>query len=312
MKISIFILAILVFQFSEIEGQTNSHNLFFELNVANDMTYFTDHYFSSGIELSIYAPFMARSPVNRILLSAGKNALNYNGFSFTHNMYTPIYIDTLSNRHIDHPFAAYLLLGNKQKSFNSSRRYILISELQLGIIGSAAGGEVFQNTLHDYIPIAGPVDGWENQVSNDLCVQYSALFEKGLVDIHWFELNANVGGKLGIPYTETQMGLYFRAGYFDDYFQHIGVNRDRIWQVWLFCAGNVRYVAYNAVLQGGLFNAGEAKTLQSIQPVLWHSRFGGTLVYKSIKFEIAQEVISPSFETGLWHRWAYLSLMLGF
>lgn len=290
----------------------SEYNLFFELNVANDMTYFTDHYFSSGIMLEVYAPFMVHSPFNKILLSSGKENLNYHALTFTHNMYTPVYIDTISNRLQDHPFAAYVLLGNRKESFNPLRRLKVSSELQLGIMGPVAGGQVFQNTLHDYIPIAGPVQGWENQIGNDICFQYNTLFEKGVIDGSWFELNANAGGRLGIPHTDAQAGFYSRGGYFDDYFKHIGISKDRTLQCWLFCSGDINYVAYNAVLQGGLFTQNNLQTLKTINPVLWHTRFGGTMVYKSIKLEIAQEVISRSFETAMWHRWAYISLMVGF
>jgi len=302
---------------SKTESQKNkkssySNDLIFELKVANDMTFFTDHYFSSGVNIIVYAPFIARSPFNKIMLSAGKESLNYSALTFTHNLYTPIYYDTLSNRSIDHPFAAYILIGNRKESFNVKRQFKLTSELQLGVIGPIAGGQVFQNTLHEYIPIAGPVEGWEDQISNDLCLQYSAMLEKGILNFNYFELNANTGAKLGIPHTEGGLGLYCRLGCFDVYFKNIGISKDTDWQVWLFCAGDANLVIYNAVLQGGLLNRAERHNLQNINHVLWHTRFGGTLVYKTIKFEIAQEVISPSFPTALWHRWAYVSLMLGF
>ncbi len=292
--------------------ESKTLGLIFELKVANDMTFFTDHYFSSGIALKVFAPFMTRSPFSKIMLPHGKDVLNYYALTFTHNLYTPIYIDTLSFRSVDHPFAAYFLFGNRKESFNLAKRYKLTSALQLGLIGPIAGGHVFQNTLHEYISIAKPVAGWEDQISNDLCLQYSATFEKGIIDLNNFELNANAGGRLGIPHAEAQLGVNFRLGHFDDYFKHIGICKDGSWQVWLFCAGDANFIAYNAVLQGGIFNRGEPNTLQTINHLLWHTRFGGTLVYKNIKFEIAQEVVSPSFESALWHRWAYVGLMLGF
>ncbi len=336
MKVKVPILSLLLFQFFRLTGQLppaisfpeigNEDELnikqngariidprpIIELKVANDMTFFTDQYFSSGIELKAFTTWMAKSPFDKILLRHPKDALNYYAITFTHNLYTPIYIDTVSHRTVDHPFAAYLLFGNRKESFNERRRYKVTSELQLGLIGPLAGGQAFQNTLHDHIAIAGPVKGWENQIDNDLCLQYSSAIEKGIADVQGFELNAYAAGKLGIPHTEAQLGMYFRGGWFDDYFRHIGINKNRTWQVWLFCTGDFTFVAYNAVLQGGMFNRGDAITMQTINHFLWHTRFGGTLVYKTIKIEIAQEVISPSFPTALWHRWAYVSLMVGF
>lgn len=293
------------------KSQQKNPKLIFELNVANDMTFFTDQYFSSGIQFYVYAPFMAKSPFSKILIHAGKNALNYYALTLTQNIYTPIYSDSLILQEIPYPFASYLLFGNRLESFNPLRRYKVSTEIQMGVIGPLSGGEIFQNTLHDHIAIADHVDGWENQVSNDFCLQYSALLEKGVIDSKWIELNVYGGAMAGVPHTEAQLGLYARFGYFSDYFQNIGINKEKKWQAWLFCAGDANFVAYNAVLEGGLFNE-SPYTLQRINPVIWHTRFGGTLVYKTIKLELAQEVVSPSYPTAYWFRWAYVSLVVGF
>lgn len=318
MKTTALLFFLLFFQIGTIIGQMQAEikdadepNLIFELNVANDMTFYTDQYFSSGIQFRVFAPFMTKSPFNKILIHAGKNALNYYALTFTQNIYTPIYNDTLILQEISYPFSSYLLFGSRLESYNTLRRFKVSSEFQIGVIGSLAGGEFLQNTLHDMISYADHVDGWENQISNDLCIQYSALLEKGVVGSKWMELNVYGGAMFGLPHTEAQLGMYARFGYFNDYFQNIGIGKDKKWQAWLFCAGDINLVAYNAVLQGGLFNE-SPYSLLTINPVIWHTRFGGTLVYKTIKFEVAQEVISPSYPTAYWFRWAYVSLMIGF
>jgi hypothetical protein len=312
MKPGLYFILLVFLSYLQVSAQQADLNPIVELTLSNDMTYFTDHYFSNGINLAVYTSFMAKSPLNKILVLHRENSKVYYALTFTHNMYTPIYFDTISKRSIDHPFAAYFLVGNRKESYTLSQRVKVISELQLGVIGSMAGGQAFQNTMHNYIPFAGPVEGWENQIKNDFCFQYSASLEKGIADVQWMELNLVAGGKLGNPHSEAQLGMYCRLGYFDDYFQHIGINSNREWQLWIFCAGDVNLIAHNAVLQGGMFNRSSSYSLQTINHILWHTRFGGTLVYKNIKLEMAQEVTSPSFPTGLWHRWAYLKLMIGF
>jgi hypothetical protein len=178
-------------------------------------------------------------------------------------------------------------------------------------MGAISGGGYFQNTLHRNIAIADYVEGWDTQVGNDLCVQYTAMLEKGIVNLYWFELNAYAGAKLGIPHTEAQIGSYLRIGKFDDYFRNIGISYTTEWQFWLFATGDIFIVNYNAAIQGGPYNQSEGRTLPFINSNVYHTRFGGTLVYKTFKIEIGQEVISPTFPTGLWHRWAYVSVMIG-
>ncbi len=305
------IISLLLFNLNLFTQEVN-HGLIFELQVDNDMTFFTDHYYSNGIELKVYAAYMQKSPLNLVLLPDGKQSRTYYSLTLTHKIYTPIEIYVHQVNGIDHPYASYLLIGNQKESFNRRNRYKLTSAIQIGIMGPASGGGYFQNTLHRNISIAEHVEGWDTQVGNDFCLQYSAMIEKGIINKSWFELNAYLGGKLGIPHTEAQIGGYFRVGKFDDYFKHMAVNSSAKWQFWFFVAGDLYFVNYNAAIQGGTYNQGVGRTIPFINSNVWHTRFGGTLVFKKIKCELGQEVITPAFPTGLWHRWAYVNLMVGF
>jgi len=295
-----------------LSAQESDKQLVFELRVDNDMTFFTDQYYSNGIELKIYAAVMQKSPVNFILLPSGSASKDYYSFILTHKIYTPIEIYTPQVTGIDHPYASYLLIGNQKESFNYHKRHKVSSTLQIGVLGAASGGGYFQNTLHRNIAIADHVEGWDTQVGNDFCMQYSVMLEKGIANLHWLEINAYIGAKLGIPHTEAQIGSFLRIGKFDDYFKGLGISTSTIWQCWVFMAGDVYFVNYNAAMQGGAFNQYEGRSLAFINANVFHTRFGGTFAYKTFKLEIGQEVISPTFPTALWHRWAYVSLMLGF
>jgi len=276
------------------------------------MTFFTDHYYSNGVELKVYAEFMSKSPFNFILLPHGKESKVYYSFILTHKIFTPIEIYTPQVHGIDHPYASYFLLGSQKESFNYRKRNKITSTFQIGVMGPISGGGYFQNTLHRNISIAEHVEGWDTQVGNDFCIQYSVMLEKGVVNLHWLEVNAYAGAKLGIPHTEAQLGSYLRLGKFDDYFKNIGISASTKWQLWLFVMGDIFLVNYNAAIQGGAYNQGIGRTLPISNSNVWHTRFGGTLVYKKLKLEIGQEVITPTFPTALWHRWAYASLMVGF
>ncbi|MEE4260778.1 MAG: lipid A-modifier LpxR family protein [Bacteroidales bacterium] len=308
----LFATILIIFLSSVLFAQKVKQQLIFELRVDNDMTFYTDQYYSNGIEFKVYAAFMNKSPLNFILLPNGKQSRVYYSLTFTHKIYTPIEIYVPQIKGIDHPYASYLLIGSQKESFNHRNRYKLSSAIQIGVMGPASGGGYFQNTLHHNISIADHVEGWDTQVGNDFCLQYSAMIEKGIVNVSWFELNAYVGGKLGIPHTEAQVGGYFRLGKFDDYFSHMGIDASTNWQLWFFVTGDLYFVNYNAAIQGGAYNQGVGRTIPYINSNIWHTRFGGTFVFKLIKLEIGQEVVSPSFPTALWHRWAYASLMIGF
>jgi len=283
-----------------------------KLKLSNDMTYFTDRYFSNGIELAFYSHFKQNSILKLFQLPHSKGEKDYYSLTFTHNMYTPNDTYTPEIDYKDHPYATYFLIGSRKESFNYKRQIKKTSEFQIGWMGPAAGGKLFQNSMHSVISIAEYVEGWHNQLGNDICIQYNASLEKGLIKSSSFEANLIMEGKFGSPHSEAKIGSFLRTGIFDNYFLHDGIDSEKEIQIWLFCSGDANFVYYNAVLQGGLNNRNNIHTIDDIQTLVWHMSFGGTIVYKHFKLEIAQDVISPQFTDMNWHRWAYVELMFGF
>ena len=133
-----------------------------------------------------------------------------------------------------------------------------------------------------------------------------------MIKAPWLEVNGILAGRLGSPHTDAKMGSSIRVGWFDSYFRHNGLEARKQLQIYGFCSGDVNFSCYNAALQGGLNNSNNPHTLSRINPMFWHMAFGGALVYRKFKIELAQEVVSPQFPTMGWHRWAYVMVMVGF
>ncbi len=287
------------------------HNIV-EVTVDNDLVFMNDRYYSSGVTLEIYSITIKKSPINRILLPSDGDEITYYGLNITHHMYTPDDVTTSEIQLKDHPYATYLLFGNSKISFNHKKRIKKTSGIEIGLIGSVAGGEFLQNQSHNIFPSAYPSAGWNNQVKNDLCLQYSAVIEKGLLNLPWFEINGLIGGKLGIPHTEADIGSSFRIGYFKDYFRGIGIDIFSGWQAWLYCSGSIFLVNYNASLQGGTINQESVHTILYINNSLLHASFGGVLQYKRLCVKYGMEVRSPEFPDAFWHRWGHLNVSIAF
>ncbi len=280
------------------------------VKVSNDMTYFTDRYFSSGIDVEVFGHFASRLPFSKLLLPHHPDDRVYHALTLTHNMYTPSDTYTPEIQVGDHPYAAYLLLGVHKQQFSRRMKARIDSRLQVGWIGPMAGGKEFQNSIHACISIAEYVEGWHNQIDNDLCIQYGMSMEKGLFSSGWMEFNGYLETRMGAPHTDARSGLLVRTGLIEPFYLHPGPGSGKPFQVWLFCKGDVNFVYYDATLQGGLNNIDNPYTLDRIYPCYWHMAFGGTLICRGIRIELAQEVVSPRFEAMLWHRWAYLSLLV--
>ncbi len=279
-----------------------------ELTVDNDIVFLIDRYYSSGITISLYSDFIKKSPINKALLPHNDDEICYYSLSITHRMYTPertltTYIETQ-----DRPYAAYLLVGSKKISFNPKTRFKKTSMLEFGVLGPKAGGEVFQNRLHENISFAQVSKGWHNQIQNDICIQYSATIEKGILNLPMFEINCFVGATVGVPHTDAHIGGYTRFGFFTDYFRGIGIDISNDLNAWLFCSGSLFLVNYNATLQGGTYNQDNPYTINTINSQLIHGKMGGVIEYKRLSVEYGMVVSSPEFSNAYWHRWAHINV----
>lgn len=308
---STLVILFLIFSIG-VKTQNENTRSIIEVSVDNDLVFLNDRYYSNGVALKLYAPFIKKSPINRVLLPSDHDEITYYALSITHHLYTPDEVKASDIQPKDHPYATYLLIGNSKMSFNYKKRIKKSSGIEIGLIGSAVGGEYLQNTLHRIFPSAYPSEGWQNQIKNDLCLQYSAVIEKGLLNFKWFEFNGMVGATLGVPHTEAKAGSFFRIGYFNDYFKGIGIDVFSGWQAWIYCSGSVYLVNYNASLQGGTYIQYNVHTISYINNSLLHARFGGVLQYRRLSIEYGMEVRSPEFPGAYWHRWGHLNVSIAF
>lgn len=293
-------------------SQNFRHRTITELTVDNDIVFRIDRYYSSGVTINVYLDWLKKSPINKILLPSGKKETTYYAMSITHKMFTPE--RTLTSRIVykDHPYSSYLLIGGKKISYNLQSRIKKTSTFEIGVIGSLAGGQAIQNELHNKLSIAQESKGWHNQIKNDICLQYGAIFEKGIIHLPVLEVNGFVATTIGIPHTEAQLGGYARVGFFDDYFRGMGIDISPDFNAWFFISGSVYLVNYNATLQGGTINQDNVHTINPINNTLLHGKIGGVIEYRRISAEYGMEVSSPEFSTAWWHRWAHLVIAVAF
>lgn len=108
----------------------------------------------------------------------------------------------------DYPYVSLLGWGNTYTAFNDRNLYS--TELLLGWVGSATGGEQVQAAIHSvggYHP-----DGWHNQVDNEPIVNLYYTFQHKLWRQQHFDIASSVTGALGNYFTYGQTGLVARFG----------------------------------------------------------------------------------------------------
>ena len=294
--------------FSQSVEVKESHIL--EFSWANDFIFGTDYYYTNGLELKYYAPFVQRLPTKFILLPHNNNELVWQGITLTQHFFTPS-LKSADVDEYDRPFASYLLVGHRKISTNSNNGLKKQSEFQMGLLGKYSGGQYIQNGIHEILPTSEPVSGWNNQLSPDFAINYSLQLEYGLIRNHNFDLIPHAQINLGIPYTDLNIGTRFRTGKLNDYFSDIGIDQNKPRQLYFFADINAKYVAYNGTIQGGLLND-HIHVVNDINNWLLAMNTGIVFTRKNIGVEFGQQFLYPEVMNGRSHLWGYITLRLAF
>ena len=280
------------------------------ISFENDFWEKTDRYFTNGINFYHTDQFYSKSPINFLFIPFGKpgEGVQEYGIGVIHNMYTPSNVKDLTFQAGDRPFASYLVLEEYKIWINPEKKFRIRSEFQLGLIGSYAFGEEVQNFVHKITPSKAPL-GWDKQVDNDLVVNYNLHFSKGQVVTRNFEWILNGGLQLGTLYSNYSLGMGFRAGKLNPYFESLVPAS--FWQKgkWHFALSYdiaAKYIFYDATLQGGMiFNRDTEYALSKDQIMPWvlSQKIGLSVIYKGHEFVIEQSMLSPEFKSGHSHNW---------
>lgn len=147
----------------------------------NDKYYFfgenEDRHYTNGMKASwIYNPcktkhhFLKNSFRDVLNLFGFKNRYIHTGALFGMSMFTPNSLVERARNLDDRPYAGWLYGGYSIRAFNNDSHQSQDNlEIQIGVIGPAAGQKHAQKFVHEYITPSSPEPlGWHNQISNRL------------------------------------------------------------------------------------------------------------------------------------------------
>lgn len=290
-----------------------STNTYFGINFDNDIFSNTDYYYTNGIRFEMVAPIFAASPFAWPMLPYRKESMNYHGITIVQNMYTPTNPDTISVMDGDRPFAAYLYIGHSKNTLSSKKKYRQYSEIVIGLMGPGSLGGLVQSQIHNIEPV-----GWQNQIQNDLVLNYTAVFEKGLINPQYFDLNIFADARIGTLYDNLGAGLRLRAGKLNPYFGMPALARPGSpegrnvlnLQYGILAGTRLRAIFYDATLQGGPFNRNNHYTIPAsdIERLVLQASIGFYFAYRQIGMSYEHFYISPEFKDARHHQWGHINL----
>lgn len=280
------------------------------LSYDNDFFTATDEYYTQGINIEFVHPELKHFPLSLVLLRLPGAETNF-GLALGHEGYTPRSIGETYIQYGNHPYAGVLLLKTFSTSTMPQKGNRLSAALSTGVIGPAAWADGMQKAIHKALNNIQP-GGWQYQIHNDLVLNYRLTYEHKLFHAgKIFELAVNATADAGTLKDKLTLGASLRTGYFNS---PLNDDKDnRALHVYLYDVPALNAVAYDATLQGGLFNRSSPYTITAadVSRLVFCNNVGLVLCYKNIYMEYYLAYRSKTFRTGLTHQWGGLSLGIG-
>jgi len=319
--IRIFLFLFLLFAVSFVSGQVIDNisvcrnvasDNYFRFTYENDFFTATDYYYTQGINLEFVNPALKRNPVAKILLKPATAEVKY-GLSVEHDGYTPLSIRHNEILYGDRPFCATLSLKFFTVADDSEKQRRVSSALSIGVLGTAAGGEWMQTTIHKALNNIEPL-GWQNQVHTDVLLNYEAGIEKKIfAEKDFLLVSGLVRLNVGTLNDKACAGITFMLGKFSSPFQSSPFASGR-WKFHFYDQPLLNAIAYDATFQGGMFNHSSPYTIAAsdVERITFQNNFGVVLTTGKIYLEYSQSFLTKEFSSGISHRWGGVRVGVAF
>lgn len=293
MKLTIFFLLGFFFISTNIYSQTRANEFGIETDNDSYLLQGSDRYYTDGIFFYFRHALKVKENTginNKIIgFEAGQKIFNPQSGSVFYNG-----ADQTSL--VDRPFAAYLYAGANLNLLFNNESNLKIS-VQTGFIGPNALGKQIQDFVHDNFGFYHP-SGWEYQINNEFQLNLSAEYNRLLIRSDWVDLSLASYANLGNGFTGAGIGPMVRLGNFNQLFNTVStqstVSRtEKIKplhknEVFFYYKPQFNYVAYDATIQGGLFdNHNGLEITKDKEPFIFSQRFGIAFTANHFVFDIA-------------------------
>ena len=275
---------------------------YFRFNYDNDFFTATDLYYTQGYQLELVTPWLCKNPINYILPKVKNGETRY-GLLFENLGYVPTSISVAAIQYGDRPYASTMALKSFAIATDTVQHYRIASSLTVGVIGPAAQGNEIQTGIHKWIGDEPPL-GWHNQVKNDLVLDYELGYEKELLRLkNFFALNLDTKAHLSTFTTNASIGFNATLGLINSPFT--ATKNKKKFTAYLYTQPKLKFVGYDASLQGGLFNTTSPYTIPNsgIERFVYENNYGIIIRLHSLYFEYSRNDITSEFKSGHSHKW---------
>lgn len=270
------------------------------INLGNDILGLqqSDRYLTSNLGAGAVVSDMPQ--LIEKIMSQGPNTLY--AITLNQQMYTPEDIDASEVVPDDRPYAGWLFV--RLQSSDRTKNNLIISGIEVGVIGPASLAEDLQDVVHEWTD-STPPQGWDNQLQNELGINIIHLrahnwrWDTAKIDQ---EIVAHAGGSLGNVNTHAEVGGLYRVGINipDDMAASFLGNSalgtrelNQRYSVYLFTAATGRYVLQDIFLDGNTFVDSHSVEKENLVGAL---KAGVVVGIKGLELGYAVSAVTKQFE----------------
>jgi len=275
----------------------------------------SDRYYTNG--LFIYF----RRAVDQSKLSEGLEKKIYE-ITAGQKMFNPISGQAPNPDRHDRPFAGYLY-GGAALTWLTSRESVWKAGIELGTTGPNSLAEDAQELLHSVIGFY-EIAGWEyqirNQVHANFSLQYTKLIGRSAGGSTDFSFDGYVHG--GTIFNAAGAGILFRTGRINQLFNsgshHASIGHqpktkgltER--EFFFYAKPELSYIAYDATIQGSLFND-DSPITYGVKPLVFAQTLGMNYSSKRFTFDFGIVIKSKELKSRAYaHQYGSISMYYRF
>jgi lipid A 3-O-deacylase len=279
----------------------------------------SDRYYTDGIFIYYRQALTVKGNANTALSN------KILGFEAGQKIFNPQSGFVPAPQYVDRPFAGYSYIGATLNFLYSNESNLKLGA-QLGIVGPGSGAEATQNFIHKTFGFYTP-GGWQYQIKNDAELNLSAEYDKLIVRGAWIDLSITSYANLGNGFSGAGIGPLVRIGSFNQLFNSVstkstairnkGATPLHVNELFFYYKPQFNYVAYDATIQGGLFDNHNDPNNQEIilnkEPFIFSNQVGLAFTTSRFVFDIAAIFHTlDDKEMVQSHQWGSVTVMYRF
>lgn len=293
MKFKLFIFLAGLICTANVFGQ--SHSAEFGIQTDNDsyLGQGSDRYYTDGIFFFYRQALEVKNNPNASLFN------KILGFEIGQKIFNPQSGSVPGPQYVDRPFAGYLYAGTTLNLLFKNESNLKLGA-QIGIVGPASGAQKTQEFVHKNFGFYTPA-GWQYQIENNAVINLSAEYNRLIIRANWIDLSLASYVNLGTGFTGAGAGPLLRLGAFNELYnsestQSTASNNGSFQplnahEIFFYYKPQFNYVAYDATIQGGIFDKHTDPNSIAItldrEPFVFSQQFGVAFTTNRFVFDVA-------------------------